>query len=314
MPYSVTVLITGIALLVNRPGTTPRPASAPPTYVLLASNPATHPSVFYGQPEEGAGVVPRHVAFIRFRMADLVAAATTRAIDAVITAPMSSDPYGVCILKGESIDLSVSANPTDLTGDSGPCLTSSATKPTDRLPLTCISSLGDICKSCGPLRDPATLPATAVGGRLNLTTGHLTSTQTDGSRIWYFDPQPEWPAPLPPRAMPQAIAVDFPMTTSDLVLSLRDPAGTTTTLTLRAASTIAPLVFTVGSAPVEDVLNLGSSTELNDHHFELYYGFLDMGSVLHPPVPKRVGTADDPLAGTVPQMQGAANCPPSGWP
>jgi hypothetical protein len=254
------------------------------------------------------------VAFVRFRLQDYVPAATTRTIDAFITAPSGADPYGVFILKGESIDLSVTANPADLTGDSAPCVLTSATKTGDRLPLTCISSLGDICKSCGTLLDPATLPASAVGGRLNLTTGRLTSTQADGSRVWYFDPQPDSPPQLPARPMPQAIALDLSMPASDLVLSFRDAAGKTTLLTMHAASPTVPLVLTVGSAPVEDVLGLGISSEMSDHHFELYYGFLDTRNVQHPPIPKRIGTVDNPLTGTVPQLQGASNCPPSGWP
>jgi hypothetical protein len=314
MPHSVTVLITGIALLVNRPGAVPRAMTAAPTYVLLASNPATQESVFYPAPEQGGGVLPRHVAFVKFRLQDYVPAATTRTIDAVITAPGGGAPYGVYILKGESIDLSITATPSDLTGDSAPCVLTSATSPGDRLPLTCISSLGDICKNCGPLLDPATLPASAVGGRLNLTTGRLTSTQADGSRVWYFDPQPDSLPQLPARPMPQAIALDVSLPSSDLVVSFRDAAGKTTSLTLRAASQTVPLVLTVGSAPVEDVLGLGISSEMSDHHFELYYGFLDTRTVQHPPIPKRIGTVDNPLAGTVPQLQGAGNCPPSGWP
>jgi hypothetical protein len=314
MPYSVTVLITGIALLVNRPTAVPRTSTSPPTYVLLASNPATQESIYYPAPEEGGGVVPRHVAFVKFRLQDLVRADTDRTIDAVITAPPGGETYGVCILKGESIDLSVTGAPATLTADSSPCVLTSATRPGDRLPLTCISSLGDVCKICGTLLDSASLPATAVGGRLNLTTGRLTATQADGSRVWYFDPQPESLPQLPPRPMPQAIALDVTMPTPDLVLSFRDSAGKLTSLKVRASSETLPLVVTIGSAPVEDVLNLGISTELNDHHFELYYGFLDMSKVQHPPIPKRVGTVDNPLTGTLPQLTGNGNCPPSGWP
>jgi hypothetical protein len=264
-----------------------------------------------------AVIIPPHLAYVRFDMADLdpaVPQEQQRRPDLIFQ--VGGRNYGVCFLRHESVEVEGPFETDGVTFESSLIEPSASPSSADRLTFNeYVVEFASACSDCTVvdrryIEAGSSEAQTRLAGLVRITRGHLAASYVDPSHVWTFDHDARR---QPFHRLAQEVPVTFRLTENRFSLrfaSLR-PQGDPPSALHFAGPDERALNVRVGNAPLDTILMQAECIEENvDYHFELYYDLFPQRRDM-PRIPRKRIVGKEPHASNCPLVRGQLADPPS---
>ena len=255
-------------------------------------------------------IIPPHLAYVRFDMADLDPSSGRDQRTPDIVFESGGRKLGVCFLSRETVEVEGPIESSGVSFES--TLQEPSTEPSSAGRLTFNEYVIDFLSACGVDYqgiDRALVEPESSGAQANLAAlvrirhGHFAASHVDPAHIWTFDPNAQR---QPYYCMAQEVPVTFRVTDNRFSLRFQPFAGQERPATALhfARPDGSPINVRLGNAPLDAIVMRSQCIDDSvDYHFELYYTLIPRLRDL-PRIPRKRLVEKEPHAANCPLVRG----------